>query len=237
MATIMIITNKTRNQELLITHIKKYNHKPVIIEEFDNFIKKLNEITPELVIIDVHFSKFNVFSVCQQIRNISICPIIFISDSYEKKEEIMVLEYGADDYITEPFHYEVILARIRSHLRRVYGEYASKSHERIINRSGLILYLDKKELKYDGKFISLTKKEGQIIELLLRNYPSMVNREEIFNEIWDGMEYIDENTLSVYIARIRYKLKELGIRNALKTIHGSGYRIHNTWEKPLPTLG
>ncbi|HDR7454963.1 response regulator transcription factor [Bacillus cereus] len=237
MATIMIITNKTRNQELLITHIKKYNYKSVIIEEFDNILNQLDEINPELVIIDARFSKFDAFYWCHQIRNISICPIILISDSYEKTEEIMVLECGADDYITEPLHYEVILARIRSHIRRVYGEYASKSHERIINCSGLILYLDKKELKYDGRFISLTNKEGQIVELLLKNYPSMVNRAEIFNRIWDGMEYIDENTLSVYVTRIRYKLKELGIRNALKTIRGSGYRIHNTWEKPIPTLG
>ncbi|MHA4135207.1 MULTISPECIES: response regulator transcription factor [Bacillus cereus group] len=236
MATIMIITNRVSSQELLIAHLKKYNYKPLVVNEFDNVLDRFCEISPELVIIDVPPPKFDAFSWCRQIRNISICPIIFFSKLNEKMEQIMALENGADDYIAAPFHYGVILARIRSHLRRVYGEYASKSNERIINRSGLILYTDRMELKYDGKLISLTKKEGQLVELLLKNYPSLVHREEIFNKLWDGMKYIDENTLSVYITRIRYKLKELGIRNALETIRGSGYRLHNTWEKSIHSL-
>ncbi|QEL82922.1 DNA-binding response regulator (plasmid) [Bacillus sp. JAS24-2] len=236
MDTIMIITNKARTQELLITHMKKYNYKSVVVKEFDNVLDQFCEVYPELVIIDVLLPKFDGFYWCRQIRNISICPIIFISELNEKMEQIMALEYGADDYIAEPFQYEVILARIRSRLRRVYGEYASKSNERTINRSGLILYPEKMELKYDGRIISLTRKEEQLVELLLKNYPNMVNREEIFNEIWNGMEYIDENTLSVYITRIRYKLKELGIRNALETIRGSGYRLQNTWEESIHSL-
>ncbi|HHT7068144.1 response regulator transcription factor [Bacillus thuringiensis] len=236
MATIMIITNRIDSQELLIANLKKYDYKPVVVNKFDNVLEQFYEISPELVIIDMPSPKFDAFSCCRQIRNISICPIIFLSKFNEKMEQIMALEYGADDYIAAPFHYGVILARIRSHLRRVYGKYASKLNERIINCSGLILYTDKMELKYDGKSISLTKKEEQLVELLLKNYPSMVHREEIFNKLWDGMKYIDENTLSVYITRIRYKLKELGIQNALETIRGSGYRLHNTWEKSIHSL-
>ncbi|MRC19616.1 response regulator [Bacillus thuringiensis] len=229
----MIITNGFSSQEVLITDLKNYNYKPVVVKEFDNILNQFYEISPELVIIDVPSSKFDVFSWCRQIRNISICPIIFFSKTNERMEQIMALEYGADDYVVVPFHNGVMLAKIRSHLRRVYGEYASKSNERIINRSGLILYTDKMELKYDGRLISLTKKEGQLVELLLKNYPSMVKRDEIFNKLWDGMEYIDEITLSVYITRIRYKFNELGIRNALETIRGSGYRLHNTWERSI----
>jgi len=229
----MIITNGFSSQEVLITDLKNYNYKPVVVKDFDNILNQFYEISPELVIIDVPPSKFDVFSWCRQIRNISICPIIFFSKTNERMEQIMALEYGADDYVVAPFHNGVILARIRSHLRRVYGEYASKSNERIINRSGLILYTDKMELKYDGRLISLTKKEGQLVELLLKNYPSMVKRDEIFNKLWDGMKYIDENTLSVYITRIRYKFNKIGIRNALETIRGSGYRLHNTWERSI----
>ncbi|HDR4457500.1 response regulator transcription factor [Bacillus cereus] len=232
----MIITNRIDSQELLIANLKKYDYRPVVVKKFDNVLDQFCEISPELVIIDVPSKKFDAFSWCRQIRNISICPIVFFSKFNKKMEQIMALEYGADDYIAAPFHYGVILARIRSHLRRVYGEYASKLNERIINCSGLILYTDKMELKYDGKSISLTKKEEQLVELLLKNYPSMVHREEIFNKLWDGMKYIDENTLSVYITRIRYKLKELGIKNALETIRGSGYRLHNTWEKSIHPL-
>ena len=232
----MIITNRIDSQELLIANLKKYDYRPVVVKKFDNVLDQFCEISPELVIIDVPSKKFDAFSWCRQIRNISICPIVFFSKFNKKMEQIMALEYGADDYIAAPFHYGVILARIRSHLRRVYGEYASKLNERIINCPGLILYTDKMELKYDGKSISLTKKEEQLVELLLKNYPSMVHREEIFNKLWDGMKYIDENTLSVYITRIRYKLKELGIKNALETIRGSGYRLHNTWEKSIHPL-
>ncbi|MEC0033312.1 response regulator transcription factor [Bacillus cereus] len=225
----MIITNRINSQKLLITHLEKYNYKPVVVIEFDNILDQFCEIAPQLVIIDVPSPEFDAFSWCRQIRNISICPIIFFSKSNERMEQIMALEYGADDYVAEPFHYGIILARIRSHLRRVYGEFASKSHERIINRSGLILYTDKMELRYDGRLISLTKKEGQLVELLMKNYPKMVHREVIFNKIWNGIAYIDENTLSVYITRIRNKLKELGIKDALETIRGSGYCLHNTW--------
>ncbi|AAY60330.1 response regulator transcription factor (plasmid) [Bacillus cereus] len=237
MATIMIITNKTRTQELLITHLKKYNYQFVVVKEFDNVSDYFCKIYPELVIMDVTLPKFDGFYWCRQIRNISICPIIFISELNETTEQIRALECGADDYIAEPSHYDVIVARIRSHIRRVHGEYASKSNERTINRSGLVLYPDKMELKYDGRVISLTKKEGQLVELLLKNYPSMVNREKIFNEIWDGIDYIYENTLSVYITRIRYKLKELGIRNSIETIRSAGYRLHNTWEESICSLG
>lgn len=183
----MIITNRISSQELLITDLKKYNYNPIVVKEFDNVLNQFYEISPELVIIDVLSSKFDAISWCRQIRNFSICPIIFLSKTNERMEQIMALEYGADDYIVAPYSNGVILARIRSHLRRVYGEYASKSNERIINCSGLILYTDKMELKYDGRLISLTKKEGQLVELLLKNYPSMVNREEIFNKLWNGI--------------------------------------------------
>lgn len=162
-ATIMIITNRITSQELFIVHLKKYNYKPVVVKEFDNVIDQFYEISPELVIIDVSSLELGGFYLCRQIRSISICPLIFISDLSEKNEQIMALEYGADDYLTEPFHCGVLLARIHAHLRRVYGEYASKPNERIINRSGLILYTDKMEIKYDGRLISLTKKEGQLV--------------------------------------------------------------------------
>ncbi|PFO94320.1 response regulator, partial [Bacillus cereus] len=104
-------------------------------------------IQPDLVLLDINLPSFDGFYWCRQIRTVSTCPIIFISARSGEMEQVMALENGADDYITKPFHYEVVMAKVRSHLRRIYGEYAPKPEERIVQQSGLKLYPERMELK------------------------------------------------------------------------------------------
>ncbi|MDR4174020.1 response regulator transcription factor, partial [Bacillus nitratireducens] len=180
--------------------------------------------------LDVNLPSFDGFYWCRQIRTLSTCPIIFISARNGEMEQVMALEHGADDYITKPFHYEVVMAKIRSHLRRIYGEYAPKAEERVVQQSGLILYPEKMELKLNDSMCILSKKETVLLETLLRQSPSIVSREKILEKLWDDYTYVDDNTLSVNVTRVRKKLEEIGIKNALETVRGAGYRLKITWK-------
>ena len=142
----------------------------------------------------------------------------------------MALENGGDDFITKPFHPDVVMAKIRSQLRRAYGEYAMKQTERILSESGLTLYPEQFEMTFNNQVVTLTKKETDIMEILLERYPKVAGREDLLEKLWDAEAYVDENTLNVNITRVRKKLQELGIIDAIETIRGAGYRLVCTWK-------
>ncbi|MDZ4417351.1 response regulator transcription factor [Bacillus cereus] len=231
MYKIMIIEDDQKISKLLKSYINKYGYEGYITEDFENVLTNFEKIHPDLVLLDVNLPSFDGFYWCRQIRTVSTCPIIFISARSGEMEQVMALEHGADDYITKPFHYEVVMAKIRSHLRRIYGEYAPKVEERVIQQSGLILYPEKMELKLNDSICILSKKETVLLEILLQQSPSIVSREKILEKLWDDYTYVDDNTLSVNVTRVRKKLEEIGIKNALETVRGAGYRLKITWKK------
>lgn len=144
-------------------------------------------------------------------------------------DQVMALENGADDYITKPFYYDVVMAKIRSHLRRAYGAYAPKMEERIVEQAGLTLYPERMELKLGEQITALTKKEAVLLETLLKRFPRVVSRETLLEKLWDDQSYVDDNTLNVNITRVRKKLQELGIHDAIETVRGAGYRFNVTY--------
>lgn len=145
-------------------------------------------------------------------------------------DQIMALENGGDDYITKPFHSGVVLAKIRSHLRRAFGEYAGVRQETVIEQDGLILYPERLELQLGTSLVSLTQKETDILESLMERYPRVASREALLEKLWDQPQaFVDENTLNVNITRVRKKLQELGIEEAVLTVRGTGYRLNVTW--------
>ncbi|WP_390620948.1 winged helix-turn-helix domain-containing protein [Brevibacillus massiliensis] len=121
------------------------------------------------------------------------------------------------------------MAKIRSHLRRTYGEYASRNEERVIEQAGLTLYPERMEAGLHGKAVSLTKKESDLLEMLMSRYPRVVSRESLLEKLWDDQSYVDDNTLNVNITRVRKKLQELGIEDGIETVRGSGYRLTVSW--------
>ncbi|WIY59517.1 response regulator transcription factor [Bacillus arachidis] len=230
MYKVMIVEDDTKIAELLQSHINKYGYKGIIATDFENILEVFQTVQPHVVLLDINLPSFDGYYWCRQIRTLSTCPIIFISARSGDMEQVMALDYGADDYITKPFHYEVLIAKIRSQLRRVYGDYAPKIEERAIQQSGLILYPERSEMELNGKIVPLTKNENSLLTILLQRCPSIVSREAILEKLWNDFSYVDDNTLSVNITRVRKKLQEIGIDGALETVRGKGYRLKITWE-------
>ncbi|GED60182.1 response regulator transcription factor [Brevibacillus formosus] len=230
MSTIMIVEDDPKINQLLQEQLEKYGFQTVNVVHFDRVMEVFTQSRPDLVLLDVNLPKFDGFYWCRQMRQESNCPILFISARESKMDQVMALENGADDYITKPFDYDVVLAKIRSQLRRAYGQYAPQEGERTVEVAGLKLFLERMELSmYDTK-IELSKKEALLLEALMNQHPRVVSRERLLEKLWDE-QFVDENTLNVYITRVRGKLKDLGLEGAVETVRGSGYRLRATWEE------
>ncbi len=226
MQTIMIVEDDYKIASLLQSHIERYGYQVMLTTDFERVMEQFTSIQPDLVLLDVNLPSYDGYYWCRQIRNHSICPVLFISARAGEMDQIMALENGADDYITKPFDYGVVMAKIRSQLRRAYGEYATRQEERLVQKEGLTLYVERLELTHGNELVSLTKKEADIIESLLERYPRVASREALLEKLWDDQTFVDENTLNVNITRVRKKLQELGLEQAVETVRGIGYRLH-----------
>lgn len=172
---------------------------------------------------------------CRKLRARSTCPILFISVRTHEMDQVMAMEHGADDFITKPFHMDVVVAKIRSQIRRAYGELSGHApgQERIVTFHGLTLFVDRFQLQFADRRIALTRKEAQLLELLIEEHPRPATREAIFSRLWDEETFVNENTLNVNVSRLRRSFAALGIEGAIETVKGVGYRLRPSWlEEP-----
>lgn len=226
---IYIIEDDTSISTLLKDYIDRYGFEGRIVNNFDNIIEEFEELAPSLVILDINLPKFDGFYWCTKIRQKSNIPIIFISARDSGMDQIRALESGGDDYITKPFYYDVVIAKIKSHIRRAYGEYSPKIGERIVELDGLKFYPERLELEFKKDKQIITKKEGILLECLMKKYPNVVSRDYLLEKIWDDIEFVEENTLNVNVSRIRKRLNDLGIEDAVHTVRGVGYKLNKNW--------
>ncbi|MCC3868131.1 response regulator transcription factor [Terrisporobacter mayombei] len=226
---IYILEDDISISTLLKDYMERYGFEAVIVENFNNIMEEFDEISPSIVLLDVNLPKFDGFYWCTKIRQKSNIPIIFISARDSGMDQIRALESGADDYITKPFYYDVVIAKIKGYIRRAYGEYSSKLDERIVELDGLKFYPERLELKYKNKDLVITKKEGILLECLIKKYPKVVSRDYLLEKIWDDIEFVEENTLNVNVSRIRKRLYDLGIEDGVQTVRGVGYKLNKTW--------
>ncbi|MRH43234.1 response regulator [Aquibacillus halophilus] len=231
MEKIMIIEDDIKIAEYLCSYIEKYDYEAVIATDFEDIMTTFREVQPKLLLLDINLPSYDGYYWCRQIRKESTCPVIFISARIGEMDQVMALENGGDDFIMKPFHPDIVMAKIRSQLRRAYGEYATKHEERVLSQGDLSLYPERFELRFKNEAMQLTKKESDIIESLLERYPRVAGRQDLLAKLWDDQVYVDENTLNVNIARVRNKFQELGIENAVETIRGAGYRLRITWKE------
>lgn len=231
MSRIMIVEDDPKIADLLQSAIEKYGYEAVRVKDFRHVLREFEQMRPELVLLDVNLPSYDGYYWCRQIRGVSTCPVLFISARDGEMDQIMALENGGDDYITKPFHSGIVLAKIHSHLRRAYGEYAAKREELMLEKEGLKLYLERLDLQYGQAVVTLTRKESDLIESLMERYPRVASREALLEKLWDPQAFVDENTLNVNIARVRKKFQELGIDDAVLTVRGSGYRLNLSAEE------
>lgn len=226
MQKIYIVEDDPELALLLQKNIERYAYESLIAQDFQNIIQEFKQYQPDLVLLDINLPSYDGYYWCRQIRQFSTCPIIFISARVGEMDQVMAIENGGDDFITKPFHPEVVLAKIRSQLRRAYGEYATKSEERTIEKNGLVLYPERLEIAFHSESVGLTKNEALILELLLERFPKVTGREDLLETIWDDQAFVDENTLNVNITRVRKKLQSIGMLEAIDTVRGVGYRLN-----------
>jgi len=229
---IMLVEDDASIAKLLSSYIEKYEYKTIIVKDFDKILDIFIETNPHLILLDINLPKYDGYYWCRKIRQVSKIPIIMISARDSEMDQVMGIESGADDYITKPFYYDVVMAKIKSQLRRCYGVLAlDVSEERKIELEGLTLYPERPELHFNDNSTVLTKKEAVLAEILMRMSPRAVSRDMLMEKLWDDQAFIDENTLNVNVARLRKKLQEIGIEEALETVRGHGYRLNVTWRK------
>ncbi|MEK3791768.1 response regulator transcription factor [Paenibacillus sp. FSL R7-0204] len=231
MPKILIVEDDPKIADLLLSAIEKYGYEGGRVKDFRQVLQEFEQVRPDLVLLDVNLPSYDGYYWCRQIRKISTCPVLFISARDGEMDQIMALENGGDDYITKPFHSGIVLAKIHSHLRRAYGEYAAKREELMLEKEGLKLYLERLELQYGPSAVSLTRKESDLTQSLMERYPRVASREALLEKLWDPQAFVDENTLNVNIARVRKKFQELGLEDAVLTVRGSGYRLNPSWSE------
>lgn len=227
MYTILIVEDDLKIADKLRSSLAKYDYTAKVVEDFSQVLQAFMETKPDLVLLDVNLPKFDGFYWCRQIRTQSLCPILFISARDGQMDQIMALENGADDYITKPFDMEIVMAKVRSQLRRAVGAYSSvqEQQEQTIEYAGIILYRERYIAAYDGHTIDFTQKEAELLAMLMEKGGRVVSRERLLDMMWEDQHFIDDNTLNVYITRVRRKLRELGAGDCIETVRGAGYRI------------
>ena len=208
---------------LVKEYLERYDFEVSICEDFKNIDKFVDGHDPDLILLDINIPYFDGFYWCNEIRKITRVPIIFTSARTEDYDQVRAIMSGGDDYITKPFSYDLLLAKVNSPLRRAYGEYANKETGSTCGDCSFNKL--RFTLKCKNKQIDLPKNEAILIGILFDSYPNVVSREKILSEIWDSEMFVEENTLNVTVSRVRKKLKELGSDLKVITVRGMGYKV------------
>lgn len=223
MYRIMVVEDDTSLCKEISEGISRWGYDTVVIEAFNNILNEFVNTTPHLVIMDINLPYFDGFYWCKKIRELSKVPIIFLSSRDTNMDIVMAMNMGGDDYITKPFSLDVLTAKINALLRRTYS-YGDKYHD-AIEYMGAILNINDHTLLFNNTKIELTKNEFRILLLLMKNQGKIISREKIMRALWEDESFIDDNTLTVNINRLRNKLGDIGLKDFIKTKKGQGYVI------------
>lgn len=203
-------------------HLEKWGYEVFCAEDFGNVTAEFAACTPQLVLMDIGLPFFNGYYWCAQIRQISQVPIIFVSSAGDNMNIVMAVNMGGDDFLVKPFEPEVLSAKVQAMLRRTY---AFRGQTSVMECGGLILNLTDASLLVQGRKLELTKNEFRILQLLFENTGRTVSREAIMKRLWDNDCFVDDNTLTVNMTRLRRKLESAGAGQMIHTKKGIGYMM------------
>ena len=204
--------------------LEQWGYEVVLVEDFMEVLSIFVKEEPHLVLMDIGLPLFNGYHWCQEIRKVSKVPIMFLSSRDQAMDIVMAINMGGDDFVTKPFDQNVLLAKIQGLLRRSYEFGKDQS---LLEYMGVILNLKAMDLVYQGEVVSLTKNEFQILQVLFERSGNIVSREDLMKELWNSDLFIDDNTLSVNVARLRKKLEAVGLKDFIETKKGVGYGLRH----------
>ena len=203
-------------------HMEAWGCQVRIAQDFSNILEEFRAFGPQLVLLDIYLPFFNGYHWCTEIRKISQVPIIFLSSASDNMNIVMAMNMGGDDFIAKPFDLEVLTAKIQAMLRRTY-DFAPPAA--LLGCRGAVLDTGDNTLRYQGETLVLSRNEYRILQVLLEHKGTTVSRETLMRKLWETDSYVDENTLTVNMARLRRKLEGMGLTNFIRTRKGLGYLI------------
>lgn len=222
MYKIMLVEDEEILAQLIAKNLKQWGYEVHLTKDFQKVLQEFIAIEPHLVIMDIGLPYYNGYHWCKEIRNLSKVPIIFLSSMSQQMNIVMAMDMGGDDFICKPFDIPVLIAKIQAVLRRSYT-FATSLH--VMEHRGVVLNLNDASLSYDGNRMELTKNEFRILQLLIQNSSKVIAREEIMAALWEDDSYVDDNTLTVNVTRLRKKLGRIGLDDWIQTKKGIGYMV------------
>lgn len=223
MPKIMIVEDDIQLRKQIKEVLAGYDYELYEVENFRNVEEQFVAVAPDLVLLDINLPYYDGNYYCRIFRKHSNIPIIITSARNSDMDQILSIELGADEYIVKPFSIMVLLAKVNALIRRLYGDYAEGDSQKNINLHGITLDNNGFKIFYKQKSEELSKNEFKLIKKFLQNADKVISREELLEEIWDESSFVDDNTLTVNVTRVKTKLSNLGLEDVIRTKRKAGY--------------
>ena len=223
MYRILIIEDDFSMAKAMKKQIESWGQEAKLVEDFRNVMEIFTEYDPHMVLVDIMLPFYNGYHWCSEIRKVSDTPVIFISSASDNMNIVMAMNMGGDDFLPKPLDSDVMMAKIQAVLRRAYD--MGGGNTAVLEHRGAVLNLNDTSLTYQGERIELTKNEFRILQTLMENKGRIVSRDTLMTKLWQTDSYVEENTLTVNINRLRKKLDSIGLAEFITTRVGSGYIV------------
>lgn len=222
MYKILLVEDDEAISNSIKNHLENWGFEIAAVRDFRNIINEFNKVNPHIVLLDIILPFYDGYYWCKEVRKISNVPIVFLSSASDNMNIVMAVNMGGDDFIAKPFDFSVLLAKVQAVLRRTYDMSGGIA---VIEHKGITLNLNDFTLSYQDKILELTKNEFRILETLLANKGKIVSRDTLMTKLWQDDNYVEENTLTVNVMRLRKKLEDIGATDFIKTKVGCGYIV------------
>ena len=220
---ILVIEDDRPMAEEIARLLSGWRYQVSLVQDFTQIVEETASLNPQIILLDINLPYFDGFYWCKKLREVTKVPIIFLSSRESSMDVVMAMNNGGDDYIQKPFDSNVLIAKLQAMLRRTYEIDTKES--KILLYKGMQLHIEEMTLSYKDQTIDLTKNEFRILKLLLEHKGDIVSRNEMMKRLWDDEIYVNENTLTVNVNRLRSRLEEMGLHDVIATKKGIGYSI------------
>lgn len=222
MHKILIVEDDPTIAGAIQNHLRTWHYDAQCIQDFQQVLREFAALDPQLVLLDISLPFYNGYHWCTEIRKLSKVPILFLSSASDNLNIVMSMQMGGDDFIAKPFDLAVLTAKIQAILRRTYEFSGATS---LLEHRGAILNTHDATLTYHGRNVELTRNEYKILQILVESRGQIVSRDDLMTRLWATDSFVDDNTLTVNVARLRRTLEEAGLYDFIQTKKGIGYRV------------